>query len=562
MAEYQKLDLRHNAELALRYLTSMTDPKLDNLPYWLVGINQDPAVARHCRVDDAELVASWGEALVLLRRMLGTDRGRAHEESYRKLVLRDFRDDGLRYHHDYPWTQTIFCNIHEMAYVLGYLATVYSDTGGADRPVEAAARKLVRALRGLAVKREGITFWGGDYDQPRLSYFWPHDSVYEGTRWRPELWTGRGEEVIRNGMLIHSAVRWGEVSGDEAAMDLAEGLLNHLIHESRRFDTDQGYIGHVHSVVWIASGAVRFGRLTGQEQYVDWGRGVYEFTLKNSASFGWVPEYIGWHDPADEHCETCCIKDMIQCSLELIDAGYTQYYDVVDRFVRNQLVENQIEDGGFVRTDNSREDTEECTWRDLDKRVVGGFSGGAEPNSISVTRFRSVAGCCAGMAPQALAMVWERSVRTRKDGATEVNFLLDPGRPAVADVWTAYPHEGHVRVTPKREGDLLLRLPAYAGSDVQVEVGGKPQPPCWRGGCLLVPGAGAGVTVEVRHSFPRRTRREMVIGREFKVAWRGNTVVALHPEGDPLKLYQRTVAEKQKPGRKGKVSQITPRATN
>lgn len=560
MAVYEKLDLRHRAELALHYLTSMTDPKCDNLPYWLVGINEQPAVAKHCRVDDAELVASWGEALIRLRHMLGTDRGRDHETSYRKLVLRDFREDGLRYHHRYPWTESVFCSIHEMAYVLGYLAMVHEDTDGADKAVSDAGRGLVRRLRELAVRREGITFWGGDYEQARLSYFWPYDNFYEGAGWRPELWTGRGEEVIRNGMLIHSAVRWGEVAGDEAAMELARGLLNHLIYESRRFAGDRAYIGHVHSVVWIASGAVRLGRLTGAQEYVDWGREVYEFTRKNSSSFGWVPEYIGWHDPADEHCETCCIKDMIQCSLELVEAGYPGYYDAVDRFVRNQLVENQITETDFISVDNSREDTEESTWRNLDKRAMGGFSGGAEPNSISMTRFRALAGCCAGTAPQAMTMVWERSIRVRSDGALEVNMFLDPGKPALADVWTDYPTSGHVKVTPKRAGDLLLRLPAYASARVEVTAGGRPLAPTWRDGCLLIPEAQPNVQVEVRHSFPCEVRREAVAGREFKVSWRGNTVVQLHPKGGPLTLYERTTEEQGAPVKK--TGQMKPRATN
>ena len=55
---YEKFEPLKNAEMALNYLTQMVDPKLDYLPYWLIYPNENPAFAKHCRVDDAELAAS------------------------------------------------------------------------------------------------------------------------------------------------------------------------------------------------------------------------------------------------------------------------------------------------------------------------------------------------------------------------------------------------------------------------------------------------------------------------------------------------------------------------
>ena len=65
--EYERLDILNDARLAHNYLTSMVDARCDYLPYWLTGANENPAWARHCREDDAELVASWFEALASVK---------------------------------------------------------------------------------------------------------------------------------------------------------------------------------------------------------------------------------------------------------------------------------------------------------------------------------------------------------------------------------------------------------------------------------------------------------------------------------------------------------------
>ena len=74
-ANYKAFDPINVAELAMNYLVSMTDDAFDHLPYWLLLPHKKPAEAAHCKVDDAELVASWFEGLSCLREMLGTEEG-------------------------------------------------------------------------------------------------------------------------------------------------------------------------------------------------------------------------------------------------------------------------------------------------------------------------------------------------------------------------------------------------------------------------------------------------------------------------------------------------------
>ena len=54
----------------------------------------------------------------------------------------------------------------------------------------------------------------------------------------------------------------------------------------------------------------------------------------------------------------------------------------------NRLTENQIKYTGYVVVDNTREDENGVTYKNLDQRLIGGYTGGAEPNCISLLRFR------------------------------------------------------------------------------------------------------------------------------------------------------------------------------
>ena len=69
--KYQQYSLKSDAERVLNYIDGMTDRQYDYLPFWLTLPHKKPAEAEHCRVDDAELVGSWFEAVDSLISILG-----------------------------------------------------------------------------------------------------------------------------------------------------------------------------------------------------------------------------------------------------------------------------------------------------------------------------------------------------------------------------------------------------------------------------------------------------------------------------------------------------------
>lgn len=462
-------------------------------------------------------------------------RARAVEAGFQRHLLKSWGPAGLRYHEPYPWSNTRHASFHEMGYVLAALNRwLEEEPGRAD--VEARAAGLVRGMRQLIVHRKIRTFWSGDFPYDERVYEFPGDVYLWDGGFAPERVTGRGEEAIRNGVLIEPLVTRAARFNDPVALDLAEGLANHLLGLSRYFNYRGEFFGHVHSAVWVALGLARLGRLLGRDFYIEKSRAIYRYVKSLSSEFGWVPEYAQWHPPEEEHCETCCIRDMIECALELIDAGDDEW-EVVDRYTRNQFSEQQIKDGAFVAVDSAREDADGRTWRDMDRRIVGGWSGGGEPNSINLQRFRSIAGCCAGTAPQALWAVWSRVVERRPEGWF-VNLPMNRDH-ADGVVRAGYPNEGFLEVKTRTAGDWFLRIHRWMGDSIRATVNGRDVPLSRREGCAFFPAAPAGATLRLEHPLRDEVRRETCRGLNLTVTWRGPDVVRLDPPGPPLRLYQR-----------------------
>ena len=334
--KYEKYTPIENAKMALNIITKMVDEKCDNLPYWLIIPHKKPAEASHCRVDDAELVGSWYEGLDSLQEMLETDEGSDVKASFKRHLMKSWGEHGLRFHEDYPWTNTNHSSFHEMGYILPALNRIVEKDPD-NEEAEMRSANLIKGMRSLVIERKVRVFWNGDSEVPQKIYEFPNDVYLRDGGFDMTRFTGRGETSIRNAIMLHSLVRRYEIAGDETALDLAVGTANYLLSSSRYFNWKMEFFGHVHSAGWVASGLVRLGMVTGEKIYIEKGKAILDYILSISSSFGWVPEYAQWHPMEEEHCETCCIKDTIECASELIDAGYDEYWNVINIFLKKPV---------------------------------------------------------------------------------------------------------------------------------------------------------------------------------------------------------------------------------
>ncbi len=536
---YEHFDPVGAMQLVHHYITHMVDPAEDNLPYWLLLPNKKPAEAAHCRVDDAELVGSWYEGLTDAMAMLETGDGENVRQSFRRHLMRAWGAHGLRFCSDYPWTHTIHASFHEMGYILPALNRITKEFPD-DEEAERRTRELIAGMRSLVIERKVRTFWSGDYTETEPLYEFPNDVYLWDGGFDLSRHTGRGEQPIRNALMLPALVERYEGKGDETALDLAVGLANDVLGPSRYFNYKMEFFGHVHSAAWFAYGLLRLYRVTKDNRYLEKGKGIYDYIRSISSSFGWVPEYAQWHPMAEEHCETCCVRDMILCARELAALGFDDYWNDVNLFSRNQLMENQIRYTGYVTVDNTRPDANGITYRDIDKRMRGGFTGGSEPNAISLQRFRSVAGCCVGTAPSAIRCVWDSAI-TQEEGGFVVNIPCDKETDAFV-LRSDLPDTGSLTLTAKRDCMAGFRLYGWMQPNLRFLLNGKPAKLSDAHGVAFA-ALNAGDRLELRFDLQTEEKHETVRGTDFTVVWRGCDVVDLLPRGEHVRLYQRDLSK-------------------
>ena len=534
---YQQYSLTEDARRVLSYIDNMTDRAYDYLPFWLVVPHKKPAEAEHCKVDDAELVGSWFEAVDSLEGILGkNDTTRALYDGFRRQLMDSWGEHGLRFHKKHPWTHTIHSSFHEMGYILPALNRIVKNDP-TDAEAEMRAAWLVRGMRSLVIERKVRSFWSGDSIESEPLYEFPNDVYVKDRGFDFSHHTGRGEQSIRNAVSMHALVDRYVIAKDEVALELAIGLANHLLGPSRYFNYKMEFFGHVHSSVWIASGLIYLGRVIGEEKYITAGRGIYSYVRSLSSDFGWVPEFAQWKPQSEEHCETCVLKDMILCCEELIKCGYTEYWNDMNLIARNQLTENQVKYTGYVVSDDTLPDKDGKTYHHLADRIIGGYTGGSEPGSISINRFRSIAGCCVGTAPIALGILWKNTV-AEQNGIYTVNIHTEKETEEYK-LTHEMPDNGIIRLELKRDCKAGFRLYPWMGEGVKLLKNGEPVNAETTDDGVLHTDAVAGDVLTLDFEISTVVRKEFFAGREYTEYWRGGDLIDLEPRGEHIRLYQR-----------------------
>ena len=533
---YQQYNLVEDAQRVLSYIDNMTDRAYGCLPFWLVVPHKKPAEAEHCKVDDAELVGSWFEAVDSLEGILGkSEVTRELYDGFRDQLMESWGEHGLRFHKKHPWTHTIHSSFHEMGYILPALNRLIKNNPD-DKEAEMRAAGLVRGMRSLVIERKVRSFWSGDSIESEPLYEFPNDVYVKDKGFDLSHHTGRGEQSIRNAVSMHALVDRYVIAKDEVALELAIGLANHLLGPSRYFNYKMEFFGHVHSSVWIAAGLIYLGRVTGEDKYITAGKRIYDYVRSLSSDYGWVPEFAQWKPMSEEHCETCCLKDMILCARELIECGYSEYWNDINLIARNQLTENQVKYTGYVVSDDTLPDKDGKTYHHLAERIIGGYTGGSEPNSISINRFRAIAGCCVGTAPIALAILWENTV-TKKDGIYAVNVHTEKSTEEYR-LTHKMPDEGVITLEMKVAGKAGFRIYPWMGEVTLTKNGAAAKTETTEDGVLCTEVA-AGDVLTLLFAIETVVRKEFFAGAEYTEYWRGGDMIDIEPRGEHIRLYQR-----------------------
>jgi hypothetical protein len=521
--------LEDAANLARSSLLARLDPELAYQPYFRLDLGLEIPEVKHASWDYCDMAGRFVDALILTAPMVGADRPGEAEIGLRAFLLnRANPNDGLFYDAEAPWS-TYAADMFCQGRVLLGLVSWFLLTG--DPAVETKLNGLIDGLSQLAV-------WDGD----ACSY--PTDIRIDGQWVDGGLWKGTFPGYAAQQTV--GLARYAKATGNPTALKLASGLANHFV-DCGVVNPGGTFTGHTHSqgILPSALGVLAYALVAGDRDLAKWSGRVYEHARTYTSSFGWLPDGLGF-SPRDNFfagtCETCALCDLIELAITLTEAGIGDYWDDVERYARNQLLEQQIRDPARAVPP----DILAQTTTPVERILRGAFDSTAPPNSLLGSKEGVVEGCCTPAGARACFMVWDRIMSSRPDGI-HVNLALSRDA-AWARLTSAEPYRGELRLHVRQARPFFLRLPEWIDTNtVNLTVDGTKRPIDLRGRSLELGELRSGQVVDVKYPLAVQERTEAIAESEFTTHWKGGTVTAITPPGEHYPTYRRAEYEADEP---------------
>ncbi len=556
------LDLPQRAELALHALTGALDPEYGYELFFQVRFCQNPAMMFHEGSGLPTNNPKFAEAQAMMRIMSGSDYGLDIQHAMLQSMLRNIHEDGLYYSpmERRPWSheglvavgggpELPFANVYGNArFLLAMMALSQADK---DPAWEGRIKRIADGLVRIAIDK-------GDY-----AYYPVGRGVGEAFSYTPGGWTEAEESTDGHFGVpmyfsgpIRALAAWYELSGDRSALTMAGKLTAYLRRPALWHATTEldGVFGpqhghctwHFHAHTAALRGLLAYAMAIQDTDLIQFVRDSYEWLGQfGVARIGWFPEHL----KADPNCESCCTADMVALAIRLSDAGAGDYWDDVDRYVRNQLVEQQLTRRDYLeRLVQSSPPKPVQPPRETADRVIerniGAFVG---HGALSLLPDTWIMHCCTGNATTALYYAWESITRFRGETAV-VNLLLNRASTWL-DVQSCLPHEGRVTLVNKAARRVAVRVPSWVDRKaVQCWVGTQRVSPVWAGNYVLFEDLRPGTELDLRFAVQDRVERFVLNEREYTAHFRGHTVVELTPRqaGVGYPIYERSACRAEK----------------
>jgi hypothetical protein len=345
---------------------------------------------------------------------------------------------------------------------------------------------------------------------------------------------------------------WYRLTKEECFRELAEGLAKYLYRYGEMIDPDTGkYLAdhetHItHSLLANLSWALTFD----DKEMAQWVKRGFDY-------------HLSFVDPSQTGIllghEACLVSDTIGIGIMLTQAGMGDYWEDVDRLIRNTYLDMQVtetdvawlKEQPFKYQDNL--EPGDYQYEDGAERCVGVWR-----HHLDKDFYHDISGCCNGNCSRLLYYVW-KNIITHDDGKLRVNLLMNRAS-HWADVDSWLPYEGKVAIDMKTSQDaLLIRIPEWVDSDtVKCKIDGENRNVAWSGNYLDIGKVDSGDKICVEFPIKHRAvdaivktlkaqdgEDEVWEEKECKITFKGNTIVDLEPVlVYPLHQHEKYRAEK------------------
>jgi len=509
MANIQKqtLALETYAKQSFNYYTNMVDT--NGVPYFNIFWT-DPAEAAHDWPDSGDVTARQLQAVIMVRHMIGVTLP-IEKVWHQKILAQLNPQTGLIHRPNTHYSQGDegVSVIGDQALTLYALVTAYLDNG------DAGLRKAIqKMLEGLQQRYE------------------------DGTE---------GVSTLTHGFIIKSLMVCARLLHSDLALHLAQSLVKKVFADPQIFSSANTFPrgAHTHTNLRMLVGAADYAIYMNDSNLCNRVEALYRHVKSLTTRFGFLPEVMERQGDIIS-CETCTIMDYLGLAITLANHGYPEYWSEIERTVRNHLIESQVREASWLHSDLSRPDTAQFTWRDLDKRMVGGYAGWSSPNHILAAcetlpwgglelrgKIRAFQNCCGGSGTHAFFIAWKNAARF-ENGTLSVNLHLDKLLPQ-AEIRCFQPYQGLLTIQLKETCRVKVRLPEFVkSSEIKVESTASNSEFQTLGNFLDLGPRRASETIRVTYPLPI-FQEEISLGNpgfrqyRYRVTWKGDTVVKMDP---------------------------------
>lgn len=497
--------LQEAVDRGLTAIANRLDRTQNFRPFFEIQLNPTPFL-EHSIWDLGDMCGRFTDAYILGRQMTGFDQFREEEKALRQLLPQ--------------------CDPYANPFMAGRMLIAYVDEFLAEPTAE--YQKQINDLVTLIGTKMN---YEGDY-----AYYFRH----------PKGWKTVNDAVFGDftgyptfpiGGIILALARYTETIQSSDSEVLLDKLCRFVLHESGTFEPDGRFKGHTHSggILTAAAGIMRWALRRKDREIIEQMKNAFDWTMKYSSSWGWVPDGLG---PENASCESCSITDAIHLALLIARHLDPSYYAIVERYARNQLLENQFRHPERMLPSAPFPDKEKVT-----SALLGSWASWSKPNSLDNST--SVEGCCLGSGIRACFLVWDDIVTQQKD-IVRVNMALSRNSPWV-EVIGYQPYRGQLDLIIHNAPTLQVKIPDWVNENEVVVTAGEETLKFQMMPNRYIQLQGLKPEDRLRVEYPLRQEQklETVSGQEYSVCWRGDTVVSVLPEGKKYPVFQRNWMEKE-----------------
>lgn len=462
------------------------------------------------------------EALPMLRMMTGSTYNIEQDGHAMGSILHVTGLDGLCYHpvKNRPWaffeetTRKIgkpYCDIFgEGRQLLAYARWYQNDGNPLWRKL---AERKIRTLRQMTIKKSDTVYFRlsrgyTPWDQDRTKG--PVVSIADHRDYHTEGMVGAPAAYI-SGFIPQAGALWYRLANMEEALELGGGLARYLYLYGDIIDPDTGKFlaDHETHITHSLLGNLSWATAENDKSMIEWVRKGYEYNVHARDPDGTGIVYGK---------EACSVSDIIGVGIMLSQAGVHDYWENVDRWLRNTFLNLQRTDAIDIKSlPVTHPDLQQGFEQPSDAvdRVVGVWQLNLEYPLESIS-------CCNGNCSRILYYLWN-NILTSKGDELRVNLLLNRASPW-ADVDSWIPNVGRVRIRMKAaKHAVLVRIPAWTDRGrVSCKVNGTSRSGTWAGNYLNVGTARTGDSIVI--DFPIYEKK-VSSARDGVLTLRGNTVV-------------------------------------